>query len=60
MPEETILYSGLYIAFEGFEVETKIYLERDSGEARTGTGFATGAGYLAFALYKVFIEGENK
>lgn len=27
--------------------------DRNSGEARTGVGFATGAGYLAYALYKI-------
>jgi len=33
--------------------------DKNTGEARTGTGFATGTGYLAFALYKAFAEGEN-
>ncbi len=30
--------------------------DRNSGEARTGVGFATGAGYLAFALYWALIK----
>lgn len=29
--------------------------DRDTGEARTGVGFATGSGYLAFALHRVLI-----
>lgn len=30
-----------------------------TGEAKTGVGFATGSGYLAYALYKVLIEGTK-
>lgn len=30
--------------------------DKDSGEAKTGVGFATGSGYLAMALYKVLIK----
>lgn len=30
--------------------------DKDTGEAKTGVGFATGAGYLAMALYKVLFE----
>ncbi|MDI6600311.1 MAG: metal-independent alpha-mannosidase [Thermoanaerobacteraceae bacterium] len=30
--------------------------DKNTGEARTGMGFATGAGYLAFALYKSLVE----
>jgi hypothetical protein len=30
--------------------------DRNTGEAKTGVGFATGAGYLAMALYKVLFE----
>ncbi len=30
--------------------------DRDTGEAKTGVGFATGSGYLAFALYHVLIQ----
>lgn len=34
--------------------------DRDTGEAKTGVGFATGSGYLAFALYHALIQGcEN-
>ncbi|MGE5631193.1 MAG: hypothetical protein ACM3TR_08875 [Caulobacteraceae bacterium] len=29
---------------------------RDTGEAKTGVGFATGSGYLAFALYHALFE----
>ncbi|GAB4114292.1 MAG: hypothetical protein Kow00103_07780 [Candidatus Caldatribacteriota bacterium] len=33
----------------------------NTGEAKTGVGFATGAGYLAYSLYQVLIkEGERK
>lgn len=32
--------------------------DKDTGEARTGIGFATGSGYLAFALYYALI-GED-
>lgn len=32
--------------------------DKDTGEARTGVGFATGSGYLAFALYNALI-GED-
>lgn len=32
--------------------------DKNTGEARTGAGFATGAGYLAFALYKAVAEGK--
>lgn len=32
--------------------------DRNTGEARTGVGFATGSGYLAFALYNALI-GED-
>ncbi|KKC28859.1 hypothetical protein CDSM653_02245 [Caldanaerobacter subterraneus subsp. pacificus DSM 12653] len=31
-------------------------VDKDTGEAKTGVGFATGAGYLAMALYKVLFE----
>jgi|GEM_PF-1202286 len=35
--------------------------EGETGEAKTGIGFATGAGYLAYALYQILIrEGEDK
>ncbi|MGI1691828.1 glycoside hydrolase family 125 protein [Thermoanaerobacter uzonensis] len=30
--------------------------DKNTGEAKTGVGFATGAGYLAMALYKVLFE----
>lgn len=30
--------------------------DRDSGEGKTGVGFGTGAGYLAYALYHVLLE----
>lgn len=33
-------------------------LDRDTGEAKTGVGFATGSGYLAFALYHVLIQAR--
>lgn len=33
--------------------------DKNTGEVRTGAGFATGAGYLAFALYKAVVEGEG-
>ena len=32
--------------------------DRDTGEARTGVGFATGSGYLAFALHHILLK-EN-
>lgn len=32
--------------------------DRDSGEAKTGVGFATGSGYLAFALYQALIQNH--
>lgn len=31
----------------------------DTGEGKTGVGFATGAGYLAYALYHVLVKGEQ-
>lgn len=34
--------------------------DKNTGEVRTGAGFATGAGYLAFALYKAMVEGERQ
>jgi len=30
--------------------------DRDTGEAKTGVGFATGSGYLAFALYDALVR----
>lgn len=30
----------------------------DTGEGKTGVGFATGAGYLAYALYHILLESE--
>jgi hypothetical protein len=33
--------------------------DKNTGEVRTGAGFATGAGYLAFALYHAVVEGEG-
>jgi uncharacterized protein len=32
--------------------------DRHTGEAKTGVGFATGSGYLAFVLYHVLIENH--
>jgi len=35
--------------------------DKDSGEARTGVGFASGCGYLAYSLYNVLIkDGKGK
>lgn len=34
-------------------------MDRDSGEAKTGVGFATGAGYLALALYHLLASREQ-
>jgi hypothetical protein len=35
--------------------------DKDSGEAKTGIGFASGCGYLAYSLYHILIEeGEQK
>jgi len=35
--------------------------DKDSGEAKTGVGFASGCGYLAYSLYHILIEeGEQK
>ncbi|GAI02873.1 unnamed protein product, partial [marine sediment metagenome] len=35
--------------------------DKDSGEAKTGVGFASGCGYLAYSLYYVLIkEGEQE
>ncbi|HYE81583.1 MAG TPA: glycoside hydrolase family 125 protein [Clostridia bacterium] len=33
--------------------------DRNTGEAKTGVGFATGSGYLAFALYHVLIRANK-
>jgi len=33
--------------------------DKDSGEAKTGVGFASGCGYLAYSLYYVLIKGEE-
>ncbi|MEW6624445.1 MAG: metal-independent alpha-mannosidase [Bacillota bacterium] len=33
--------------------------DKNTGDAKTGVGFATGAGYLAFALYEGFIKNET-
>jgi len=33
--------------------------DRETGEAKTGVGFATGSGYLAFALYHVLIQARK-
>ena len=35
--------------------------DKDSGEAKTGVGFASGCGYLAYSLYSVLIkEGGSR
>jgi len=34
--------------------------DKDSGEARTGVGFASGCGYLAYSLYNVLIKDRNE
>lgn len=34
--------------------------DKDSGEARTGVGFASGCGYLAYCLYHALISKEKK
>lgn len=33
--------------------------DEDTEKAKTGVGFATGAGYLAMALYKILFEKWN-
>lgn len=33
--------------------------DRDSGAAKTGIGFATGSGYLAYALCQALVKGEE-
>ena len=34
--------------------------DKNTGEAKTGVGFATGCGYLAYALYEVLVKDEAK
>ncbi|MBO8126792.1 MAG: glycoside hydrolase family 125 protein [Firmicutes bacterium] len=34
--------------------------DKNSGEAKTGVAFATGSGYLAFALYRVLVEEQTR
>ena len=34
--------------------------DKDSGEAKTGVGFASGCGYLAYSLYYVLIKEEGR
>ncbi|MEA1940176.1 MAG: glycoside hydrolase family 125 protein [Candidatus Caldatribacteriota bacterium] len=34
--------------------------DKDSGEARTGVGFASGCGYLAYSLYHALIKEERE
>ena len=34
--------------------------DKDSGEAKTGVGFASGCGYLAYSLYYILIKGGEQ